>query len=145
MRTGWQRRLVATAVASALAAAAGCGSTTTPTTPSVTQPATTTDDFTGSIGQTGTEDHVFTVAANGTVTITLTSVQPLATMSLGVAAMTSDGTNCLTQISTTTDARAGSVALKGTATTGNYCVRIYDSGNVPTGTTVAYTVEVLHP
>ncbi len=141
MRKGWLRLLAA----AALAAAAGCGSTSTPTTPTVSAPPTTTDDFTGSLGQSGSENHVFAVAANGTVTITLNSVGPLTTMSLGVAVMTSDGTNCLTQISQTTDARVGGVALKGTATTGNYCVRVYDSGNVPTGATVSYGVEVIHP
>jgi hypothetical protein len=141
MRKGWHRLLVA----AALAAAAGCTSTTTPTTPTVSAPPTTTDSFTGSLGQSGSENHVFAVAANGTVTITLSSVAPLATMSIGVAVMTSDGTNCLVQISQTTDARVGGVALKGTATSGNYCVRVFDSGNVPTGATVTYGVDVLHP
>jgi hypothetical protein len=141
MRIGWHRVLLA----ATLAAAAGCGSSSTPTTPTATAPATTTDSFSGSIGQAGSDNHVFAVAANGTVTITLTSVQPLSTMSLGVAVATSDGTNCLTQISQNTDARTGGVALKGTATTGSYCVRVFDSGNVPVNTAVTYGVDVLHP
>jgi hypothetical protein len=141
MRTGWLRFLAA----AALAAAAGCGSSTPATAPSPSAPATVTDDFSGSVAQLGSENHVFTVAANGTVTITLTSLAPLATMSLGVSVWNSDGTNCLTQISQNPDARTGAVALKGTAATGAYCVSVYDSGNVPPSTSIAYTVEVLHP
>lgn len=131
-------------VAAALASVAGCGSATS-TAPSASAPATTTDDFSGSVAQLGSENHVFAVAANGTVTVQLTAVAPLTTLALGVAVSTSDGTNCLTQISQNADARTGAIALKGTATTGNYCVRVYDSGNVPASTTVTYTVEVLHP
>jgi len=37
------------------------------------------------------------------------------------------------------------VALVGTAATGNYCVRVYDSGNVQPSTSVNYTVQVVHP
>ncbi len=140
MRTGWIRLLVA----AALAAAAGCGSTA-PTTPSATAPANTTDSFTGSVAQLGSENHVFAVAANGTVTVSLTTVSPLTTMSLGVAVSTSDGTNCLVQISQNPDARTGLVALSGLATTGNYCVRVYDSGNIQPSTAVNYTVQVVHP
>jgi hypothetical protein len=141
MRTGWSRLLVA----AALAAAAGCGSSTPATAPTPTAPANTTEDFSGSVGQLGSENHVFTVSANGTVTVSLTSLSPLATMSMGVAVSSSDGTNCLTQISQNPDARTGVVALKGTAASGAYCVRVYDSGNVPASTAISYTVEVIHP
>lgn len=141
MRTGWQRLVLAAIVA----AAAGCGSSSsTPTTP--TAPAATTDTFSGSVAQSGADFHVFAVAANGPVAISLTSVSPLATMALGVSVATSDGTGCLATITQNANARSGSVALQAAAaTTGSYCVQVYDSGNVPAGTTVAYTVQVSHP
>lgn len=141
MQTRW-RHLIA---AAGLAALTGCGSSssTTPTTP--TAPATTTDSFSGTIAQLGSDVHVFAVAANGGVDISLTAVSPLSTMSLGVAVGTSDGTNCLQTITQTTDARTGAIALHGTATTGNYCVRVFDSGNIPAATDVTYTVQVSHP
>jgi hypothetical protein len=140
MRYGWPRLLCA----AALAGLAACGaSTSTPTTPSA--PATKTDSFSGTVAQASSDTHVFAVAASGSVQISLTAVAPLTTMSLGVAVTTSDGNNCLADISHNTDARTGTVALQGTATTGNYCVRVYDSGNVPSGATVDYTVQVLHP
>lgn len=141
-RTRWPRLLLA----AALAALAACGSSSTSTTATApTSPATTTDSFTGTVAQSGSINHVFAVAANGTVTISLTSVSPLATMSLGLAVTNSDGANCLTTITQTANARAGTVALTGTATSGNYCVRVFDSGNIPPSTDVSYTVQVLHP
>ena len=131
-------------VAVALAATAACAKTTTsPTSPS--SPATTTDTFTGTLGQSGSLTHIFAVGAAGTVDVSLTTVAPLATMSLGVAVATSDGTNCLETISQNPDARTGGIALAGTAAVGNYCVRVYDSGNIPAATDVSYTLTVAHP
>jgi hypothetical protein len=144
MRTGWSR-LVLIAAAAALAGTAACGSTASTTAPSASAPASTSDSFTGTVAQLGSENHVFAVGANGTVTITLTSVSPLATLALGVAVTASDGTNCLAQISQNDNARTGAAALTGTAQSGNYCVRVYDSGNVQPASTVAYTVQVVHP
>jgi hypothetical protein len=130
-------------VAVLLATATGCGSDTT--SPTAASPATTTDTFKGTIAQSGTATNSFTVSATGTVTISLTAVSPLATMSLGVGIGTWDGTTCGTSMSSNTDARAGKTALAGTANAGNYCVRVYDSGNVPADWSVDYTVEVVHP
>jgi len=141
MRTRWLQLIPA----AMLAGLSACGGTST-TAPSPTpSPATTTDMFSGSLTQLGSDVHIFAVGANGSVEVSLTAVTPLSTMSLGIAVASSDGTNCLAQITQNTDARTGSVALKGTATTGNYCVRVYDSGNIPTDTDVTYTVQVAHP
>ena len=127
----------------ALGAACG-GSTTTPTAP--TASATTTDTFNANVSQTGSVTHNFKVTNSGEVTVTLTSVSPLTTMALGVGIMTSDGTNCVKTLTQNDNARANNTAaLEGTAVAGNYCVRVYDSGNIPESTTVSYTITVLHP
>jgi hypothetical protein len=76
--------------------------------------------------------------------MTLTSVGPLATMALGVAIGSWDGTTCTT-ITQNGNSRTGTAALAGTVVQGNYCARVYDSGNVPDGGTVTYTLEVVHP
>jgi len=132
------------AALAAMLACAACGASNAPTAPSA--PANITDTFSASIAQQGSITHNFKVAATGGVTVTLTSVSPLATMSIGVGMMTSDGTNCVTTLSQNDNARANNtVALQGTAVAGNYCIRVYDSGNVPESTTVTYTVTVLHP
>jgi hypothetical protein len=128
----------------ALALLAGCGTTTPPTTPTATP--TITDTFTADLVQQGSITHNFKVNSTGQVTITLTSVSPLATMALGVGMMTSDGTSCTSTLTANDNSRANNVAaLQGTAVAGNYCIRVYDSGNVPVSTTVTYTVTVLHP
>jgi hypothetical protein len=139
-RHGIQRMVVA----GALAATGACGaSTTTPTSP--TAPVTTTELFSGTLTQLGSATQVFTVAATGTVTISLTSVAPLTTMSLGVGVENSDGTNCLTTITQNDNARSGASALTGTVAAGTYCVHLYDSGNIPVSGSADYTVQVVHP
>ena len=129
----------------ALAAfAAGCSDKTdTPTTP--TTVTTTTETFSGTVDQLGTAGHSFVVSTTGTVTISLTSLGPLSTMSMGLGIATWNGTACGTAVSKNDDSRSGKTALTGTAVAGNYCVTVYDSGNVPAGTTVSYTVDVKHP
>jgi len=87
----------------------------------------------------------FTVTTAGAVTIGLTSVAPLTTMALGVGIGTWDGTTCSASVTKNDNARAGVTALSGTATPGNYCVNVYDSGNIPDGWTVSFTLQVSHP
>lgn len=139
-----QDRLLGGILVSAALALGACSASTAPTAP--TTAATITDTFTGTLSQTGSLTHNFKVNATGEVTVTLTSVSPLATLALGVGMMTSDGTSCVTTLTQNDNARANSTAaLQGTATAGNYCVRVYDSGNIPVSGTADYTVTVLHP
>lgn len=133
-----------TAALVALLALSACKKNSpTPTSPSAA--ANTTDTFSASFAQQGSVTHLFKVAATGQVTVTLTNVAPLSTLALGVGFMTSDGTSCVTTLTQNPDARANTTALQGIAVAGNYCVRVYDSGNVDLATTVTYTVNVVHP
>lgn len=135
------RRLV---VAGALVATGGCGAdTTTPTSP--TPPVTTTESFSGTLGQLGSATQIFTVSATGTVEISLTSVAPLSTMALGVGVQSSDGTSCLATITQNDNARSGASALRGTVAAGKYCIRLYDSGNIPASGSADYVVQIVHP
>jgi hypothetical protein len=129
---------------SAALAFTGCAAATAPTTTAAA--ATVTDTFNGTLSQTGSLTHNFRVGSTGELTVTLTSVSPLATMALGIGIMTSDGTSCIGTMTQNDNARANNTAaLQGTVTSGNYCIRVYDSGNIPLSTTVDYTVTVLHP
>jgi hypothetical protein len=124
---------------------AACASNTTSSATAPTA-ATTTETFSGTVAALATTGNPFVVSADGPVTIELTSVGPLATMSLGVGVATWDGTACgTTPISKNDNARSGVTALSGTATAGNYCVTVYDSGNVPADGTVSFSVQVVHP
>jgi hypothetical protein len=142
-RSALLRAIVPSIIILASAALAGCGSdsssTTTPST------VTTTDTFSTTIAQSGQGIHTFTVSTKGTVTLALTAVSPLSTMALGVGLGSWDGTNCGASFALNKDARSGSTALTGTAAQGNYCVRVYDSGNIPTDYSVTYTIQVVHP
>jgi hypothetical protein len=144
MRLLAMRRVVAGLSAAVMigAALAGCKDPFAPLTPT---PATITETFTGTFEQGGSVIHSFPVSAYGPITITMTSVGPLATMGVGVGLALWDGSNCGISIITNVNAKAGAEALSGTVSTGNYCIRVYDSGNVPSGWTVTYGVSVLHP
>jgi hypothetical protein len=116
------------------------GTTTTPTTPTT---ASTTETFSDTIKHGGSKSHPFAQTAAGTITISLTSVSPLSTMALGVAIGTWGDPNCAA-VTKNENARAGLAAISGSAAAGNYCVLVYDSGNVPSDWTVTYTVQVVH-
>jgi len=128
-------------------ATAACGIEVTPTAPTTasTPAATrTTEEFSGSLAPLGLSTQTWVVSAAGPVDITLTSVAPLATLALGVEVGTWNGTSC-SVITKNDNARAGVIALTGVAAAGNYCVTVYDSGNIAPDATVTYTVQVLHP
>lgn len=136
----WRRCLSLALVCAIAVSAAACGDdSTTPTSPTVT----VTEDFAGTIAPSGTNTHTFTVKATGTVSVLLTSVAPLATMAIGVSLGSWDGTNC-TVVAANGNARAGtSAVLSGTANPANFCLQVYDSGNLSGD--VTYAVQVAHP
>jgi hypothetical protein len=145
MRHTPSRRLCGLSLIMGLAVLAGACADNTVSTPTTPTTSVTTDTFSGTFDRQGTSVNPFTVAATGTVTISLTDVQPLTTMALGVAIGTWDGTKCTALTPKNDNARAGSVALSGTAGAGSYCVEVYDSGNVPPNFAVTYGVQVAHP
>lgn len=139
------RRVTMTVLAIMAMAGSGCGAVEEVSTPTSPTPATVTEQFEGSIVLAGSATHAFAVTTTGPLSIQLTTVGPLATMALGVGLGSWDGTNCNVSTIKNDNARAGVVALAGTAVAGNYCARIYDAGNVPSDWTVTYTVAVTHP
>jgi hypothetical protein len=135
----WRRSLsLIVAVALAVSAAA-CGDDATPTSPTVT----VTDDFSGTLVPLGTNTHTFTVKAAGTVSVMLNSVAPLATLAIGVSIGSWDGTNCGV-LAANGNARVSTTSvLSGTANPANFCLQVYDSGNL-TGD-ITYALQVTHP
>jgi hypothetical protein len=129
-------------VMSASLLAWACGKSTDPAS-TAPDPVTKVDTFSGSLTRSASVIHTFTVSVSGAVAVGLTDVAPLSTLAIGVSIGTWNGTSC-TSLSTNDNARMGTTALSGTAQAGNYCVRVYDSGNVPENTTVTYTLQVGH-
>lgn len=128
------------AIAVALAALAACGgsSDTTATTP--TAPLTT-ETITGTVLAGGVSFHTFTVAQQGTLTATLTTLSPQSTITMGMGIGTVSGTAC-SLLSTNETTKMGSV-LSGTIAVGSFCVEIYDIGNVQVSDD--YTITLTHP
>ena len=133
-----------TLVACSSAAIAGCA-LAAPSAPSPSTPTRTTDTFEGSFKYQGSAAHPFTVTEAGTVDVRVTTLSPLTTMAIGASVGKWDGTNCTSVNIRNDNARVGATALTGTSEPGNYCVSLYDSGNVPSTWTVAYKVDVTHP
>lgn len=123
---------------------AGCGSDTTTTVTSPT-PVTSTETFTGTVQQLGSVSHPIVVTTAGSLSATITSTAPLTTIALGVSISTWDGSACGTAIAQNPNSRPGATALSGTAVAGNYCIVVYDSGNIVEGGSVSYTIQVVHP
>jgi hypothetical protein len=119
--------------------------TTTTTTTTTTAAALITETFTGSIGQNGTAIHPFAVKTGGyTLLAGYTALTPASQASLGVGIGSWDGTTCSLNLAQNDAAKSGSTALTATASAANYCMRVYDGGNIAAGVTVGYTLQVQH-
>jgi hypothetical protein len=119
-------------------ACANNSTTTTPTTPTTT----TTETFEGTLNPNGAKTFPFTVLAAGTVTATLTTVSPDASVAIGLALGTWNGAAC--QIVLANDSATQGTVLTGSASAaGNLCTRVYDVGNLTDVASFVVTVE--HP
>jgi hypothetical protein len=126
--------------------AAGCDDDTpnnTPTTPTTpTTPLTFTEIFTGTLNMNGAASSPFTAKTGGTVTATLTTVAPDATIAVGLFLGTWTGSAC--QVVVANDNAVQGAAVTATATSAaTLCVRIYDVGKVTTP--LNYTITVVRP
>jgi hypothetical protein len=129
-------KLLVVAVALGFWACANNSTTTSPTSPA------TTETFEGTLNPNGAKTFPFTVLAAGTVTATLTTVSPDASVAIGLALGTWNGAAC--QIVLANDsATQGTVVTGSASAAGNLCTRVYDVGNL---TDVAsFVVTVVHP
>lgn len=144
------RRIVCGTLLCGMAALAGaCGTTAAPTTPT---PTTSTETFTGTLNPASATVHSFVALTGGAVTATLTVVGPDPAQSVGFSLGTFNPTLNICTVVLDNPAAVQAAVFNATAsTTGFYCVRMYDNGNVSTAVTngtaqnFTYTVTVLHP
>src|SRR5260370_34719743 len=105
--------------------AAACNPNT-PATPTPVAP-TIVESFTGTLTVLGTNQHPFSVRQVGGVKVTLSSVDPAASVRIGLG--TISGPTCVVVTSILVDPGAPAPQLSGTATvTGNFCVSISELG-----------------
>jgi hypothetical protein len=122
---------------------AACDNGDSPTVP--TPPNPITETFTGVVNLNGSVVHPFVATTAGSVTATITAVDPSTSPSFGFAMGTWNGAVCteimVNNLATTSAALTGTVVAPS-----NLCVRLFDSqGNVPTEAPINYRVEVVHP
>ena len=133
-------RCLAIALAIGVSACSGSDSTAS-TTPTA---ARTTDTFAGTVAVGGRDFHSFTIAATGTVDVTLTAAAPPATIVMGLNIGIPGDSKCPAMAGASTLTAAGtSVQLSGIASPGLLCVDVHDVGNQ--SLPVSYTVTVTHP
>lgn len=138
----FSKRLLGIVLLAALVA--GCGDDAAPTAPAPTAPVT--DTFTGSIGRSGARIHDFAVSAGGAVTATLRTIGTDNTLVVGFSLGTWNTNTTSCSVVLANETATGGAVLTGTMSSpGTLCVRIADVGNIPAGTTAAYTIEVVHP
>ena len=118
----------------------------TPTTPTVTE--VTEPQFTGTLTINGGATQAFAVSNVGIITVTIADLQPNradASLSIGVAIGTWNGTSCqLSGFPSLYNDNAGvGSGIAGYANgSGNFCVRVYDIGQLTEP--VAFKVNIKH-
>lgn len=132
------KRICAFALGLSLFAVA-CADPVPPATPTPVE-ATFTETFTGTLLALGSNQHPFVVQQVGALSVTISGIAPSTTIGFAV------GTPGLSGCTAVRDARAVAgvtSTITGTASvTGNFCIAVFDTGEVLDP--VAYTVTVKH-
>jgi hypothetical protein len=131
----------------ALAAAAACGDTTTPTAPA---PTIITETYSGTLIRASASTFSFTTLTGGAVVATLTALGPEVpdtTKQVGFSLGTFiTATRTCTVIMDNLVATQSFAFNAQTSSIGTYCVRIYDNGTMTaTDGPYTFTITVSHP
>jgi hypothetical protein len=138
------RRIVCGILLSASAALSGCGDEPAPQGPT---PVIITETFTGTVNPAAGATHAFITLLGGPIVATLSAVGPDATKNVGFSLGTFNSTlNVCTAVFDNPAALQAFEFKASASTTGEYCIRVYDNGNITTDAVpYSYTVTVQHP
>jgi len=127
-----------------LLASWGCGSTT-PTEPDPITYEQKTETYSGTLNAGETKAFHFTVTNPGDIQAAITSLSPVSTLTMGLNLNFWDAVaEACARSTVSTDVARLNAAIAGTPQqAGEYCVSIFDVGNVPT-TGTDFTITVLH-
>jgi hypothetical protein len=115
--------------------------------PNAPTPIEFTETFSGTLNPASGITHPFGTITGGKVTATLTTVGPDAAKNVGFSLGTFNPTLNICTVVLDNPAAVQAAVFTATASTGgNYCVRLYDNGNVTTDAVpYTYTITVVHP
>lgn len=117
------------AVFAALLASLACGATT-PTEPDPVYELKTSN-FTGTVKTGATVSFPFAVVNPGDINVSITALSPVSTLTMGIGLGSWDAAaETCTQQLTTTSATLNVVFTASPSAAGDYCVGIFDTGNV---------------
>jgi hypothetical protein len=129
--------------AAAAIGSAACNQASNPTAPS-TSASPVSVVYDSQLYPRGSASRTVTLTQSGTVLLTLTSVRPDPSVSLGVGLgiPRADGGGC--HLSQSVNTASGTAAqLSATVDSGTYCVKVYDVGTL-TGD-VSFSLTIVHP
>jgi hypothetical protein len=131
------------ALTAVLVACAACGSTSTPTQPEAPVYELKTETFSGNVKVGGTVAFPFTVVNPGQIQVGITALAPISTLTMGIALGFWDpATLTCTQQLSNPSATLGVPYAANPSSAGEYCVGIFDVGNVSVSSD--FTLTVLH-
>jgi hypothetical protein len=138
------RRIACGILLSATAALAGCGDTATGAAPT---PVPVTETFTGTVTPAAGATHSFITLTGGALSAQLTAVGPDPAKNVGFSLGTFNSTLNVCTAVFDNPAALQAFEFKAVASTiGEYCVRVYDNGNITTDAVpYTYTITVVHP
>jgi hypothetical protein len=145
-----QRLWLTVAIAAAWCLAA-CDDSTSPTEPTTEEEevevATVTETFDGSLRLGETSCHDFVTTEVGDVELTITDLEPLGTLTLGMGVGVPDeaATSGCSLFAADQSVRLGDILLSSQLAVAEYCLCVYDVGNIFAGETVTYSIDVTHP
>ena len=108
---------------------------------------TITETFTGQLVLGSSSCHFFDVAQPGNVEMSITSIAPLETLTVGLGLGLPDEaaeTGCVLAV-TDNSVRKDETFLSAVGIAGEHCVCVFDVGNIFADQTVTYSLDVEHP
>lgn len=144
----WQLVMLAVLAASG-AVLSGCSDNKKSPTQPVPGPEvpTVVQTFNGNVEQKGRDCKSFSMANPGNVLVKVTKFSPLGTITMGLALGQPDPTevgNCGV-FGEDNSVRASESFGSSSLAAGSYCTCVFDVGNIFSGNTVSYTLQVTHP
>ena len=104
------------------------------------------DTFMGTVEQGGSSINLFTVVGLNQTDLTITTLAPLETITMGLGVgTTADGGETCSFVAQDNSVRQGETLIAGTLSPGDYCVSVFDVGNIFPDQTVTYSIDVEHP